>query len=192
MEAKREASFIRRYKEMLPLSECQKFIDYFNFATQKGNVGISSGSADNGGGINRTDTAIFLDRANPDLNGVVNRVLENCWHQYVEEFSFLSNVTVVTYASKMQRTPPSGGFHMWHWEHAHRHMNRDRMAVWTLYLTTHEDEGETEFLAHGLKVPAIAGDVCIFPADYTGVHRGNPVYTKDKYIVTGWFEYAPD
>jgi len=29
--------------------------------------------------------------------------------------------------------------------------------------------------------------VCIFPADYPYVHRGNPPLQKDKYILTSWF-----
>jgi hypothetical protein len=29
----------------------------------------------------------------------------------------------------------------------------------------------------------------IFPAAFTHTHRGNPVYSKDKYIATGWFNF---
>ena len=33
---------------------------------------------------------------------------------------------------------------------------------------------------------AVAGDVIIFPAGYTHVHRGNPPIGGTKYIATSW------
>ena len=50
-----------------------------------------------------------------------------------------------------------------------------------------DGEGETEFLWQGLRVKPKAGTVCIFPASFTHTHRGNPVYSCDKYIATGWY-----
>ena len=38
-----------------------------------------------------------------------------------------------------------------------------------------------------MKLRPKKGTVCLFPASWTHTHRGNPVYTKDKYIATGWF-----
>ena len=187
-----ETSFIREYPGVLTGLECENLITFFESALVQDNIFVSNGAQDNGGGINRSDTAIYLERVSTETNEKVFDVVRRCWEQYVTEFKFLQNTGVVSYTSKMQKTPPMGGFHSWHWEHnyaPHDISNRNRLAVWTLYLTTHEDEGETEFLAHGLKVKPEAGKFCIFPADYTAVHRGNPVYKKNKYIVTGWYEY---
>ena len=64
-----------------------------------------------------------------------------------------------------------------------------RAAVWILYLTSHEEQGETEFLQQGIRVAPQAGRVVIWPASFTHPHRGNPVYDGNKYIATGWFEY---
>jgi len=33
------------------------------------------------------------------------------------------------------------------------------------------------------------GTICIFPAGFTHVHRGNPPLSGDKYIATGWYEF---
>ena len=185
-----ETNFIREYKNVLTPIECQDFIKFFEELSISERVAIANGSEDNGGAKNRLDNAIFVERCDPNRAAYLNQFLINGWNQYCKEFPFLEGVTISSYNQKLQKTPPSGGFHKWHWEHNGSHDNRNRLAVWTLYLTTHENEGETEFLAHGLRVAPEAGKLCIFPADYTAVHRGNPVYSKDKYIITGWFEYA--
>ncbi len=67
--------------------------------------------------------------------------------------------------------------------------NRDtqRILAWTVYLNTFEGEAETEFLQHGKRLNPVAGTVAIWPAYWTHMHRGNPPYSKDKYIATGWF-----
>lgn len=185
-----EPNFIREYKNVITPVQCQDIISFFNDLTESQIVHVADGSVDNGGAKNRVDSSVFLERCDRERASIINQVLINCWDKYVQEFTFLGGVTVSSYTQKLQKTPPSGGFHTWHWEHNGDHDNRNRLAVWTLYLTTHENEGETEFLAHGLRVAPEAGKLCIFPADYTAVHRGNPVYSKDKYIITGWFEYA--
>lgn len=184
-----ESNFIREYHNALSEEQCQELITVFEETIKQDGVYIGNGAKENGGGSNRSDISLHLQKFAPDANGLVMQAVKGCWESYILEFPFLQNHKVISYSSKMQKTPPGGGFHVWHWEHNADHMHRDRMAVWTLYLTDHEDEGETEFLAHGWRVKPEIGKFCIFPADYTGVHRGNPVYSKDKYIVTGWYEY---
>lgn len=183
------ASFIREYPNAVSRKDCAYLIDYFERYLSDGSAFVHNGNEDNNGGANRVDQAIFLNQVDNNCAGIANKAVEGCWKDYIDEFKFLDTVSVASYQCKMQKTPPMGGFHSWHWEHAGLNGFRNRMAVWTLYLTDHEDEGETEFLAHGLKVKPEAGKFCIFPADYTAVHRGNPVYSKPKYIVTGWYEY---
>jgi len=57
-----------------------------------------------------------------------------------------------------------------------------------------EGEGETEFLHQGMRVQPRKGDLVVWPAFFTHVHRGNPVYTTDKYIATGWmlWDHPPE
>ena len=60
------------------------------------------------------------------------------------------------------------------------------MFVSQLYLTDDFDGGETEFLYQNLREESVAGDVIIFPAGYTHVHRGNPPLGGTKYTATSW------
>lgn len=184
-------SFIREYTDVLTPKQCEALILFFEHTVNSGSAFLQQGNKTNGGGLNRKDTALYLQEASSQFSEMVGGVVASSWEKYVDEFNFLENLSVYSFHQKLQRTPPRGGFHRWHWEHSNDSQYRDRIAVWTLYLTTHEDEGETEFLAHGLKVKPEAGKMCVFPADFTAVHRGNPVYTKNKYIITGWYHYAP-
>ena len=49
-----------------------------------------------------------------------------------------------------------------------------------------DGEAETEFLYQKRRIKPEQGMMCIFPAGLTHVHRGNTVFTQDKYILTGW------
>jgi hypothetical protein len=63
-----------------------------------------------------------------------------------------------------------------------------RVAVYTVYLNDIEEGGETEFLYQLKRLKPKKGTICIFPAGYTHVHRGNTPFLGEKYIVTGWLE----
>ena len=89
--------------------------------------------------------------------------------------------------TKIQKTQPGGGYHVWHTERSFGNLGCNRALVWTVYLNDIKEGGETEFLNQNQRVPAKTGRACIFPADFPYVHRGNPPLGEDKYIVTSWF-----
>ena len=60
------------------------------------------------------------------------------------------------------------------------------MFVIQLYLNDGFEGGETEFLYQNLREEAVTGDVIIFHAGYTHVHRGNPPLGATIYTVTSW------
>jgi hypothetical protein len=89
---------------------------------------------------------------------------------------------------KLQKTTPSEGYHIWHCENGDR-LTQQRVAAFTVYLNDDFEAGETEFLYQQRRLKPKKGSVCIFPAAYTHLHRGNPPIGGTKYIITGWLEY---
>jgi len=89
---------------------------------------------------------------------------------------------------KIQKTEPSGGYHLWHCEHMSATTSK-RILAWSLNLNDDFEAGETEFLHQQRRVKPEKGTLCIFPAGITHVHRGNPPIGGNKYIATGWLEY---
>ena len=93
--------------------------------------------------------------------------------------------TIYTY--KIQKTVPSGGYHVWHSEHGSMAF-AGRTGVYLLYLNDVDEGGETEFLYYPKRVKAKTGRFILWPAGFTHTHRGNPPISNTKYIVTGWIE----
>jgi hypothetical protein len=117
----------------------------------------------------------------------INEALDKCIKLYAEEFWVVKQLKATSLHIKLQKTPPRGGYHVWHSEQSGL-INAQRVLAWTVYLNDIQNgEGETEFLWQGLRVQPKAGTVSIFPASFTHTHRGNPVYSCDKYIATGWY-----
>ena len=113
--------------------------------------------------------------------------LQHCFDRYSAEFDIIKDLPLKASTLKLQKTVPGGGYHVWHCEQGVED-GANRAAVYSLYLNTIEDAGETEFLYQKLRIPAKENTMVIWPAGFTHPHRGNAVYgDKAKYILTGWF-----
>jgi hypothetical protein len=151
--------------------------------------GVRDGRGTNGRG-NRKDVSYFADTERAYFEESLRGSINDCAKEYITEYPNLGEYHLSNRALKIQKTPPHGGYHVWHHEHSYSDMAR--ILVWTAYLNDiTEGEGETEFLYQGLKVNPKKGRVCLFPSMYTHLHRGNPPYSCDKYIATGWFLAQP-
>jgi len=142
--------------------------------------------------LGRKDLAIFLgDEAFQqfDLCNLLSEYLHTSLLEYIEEFGQLKSVPLSNrYVFKVQRTPPGGGYHVWHCENHNPPENYCRELVWMIYLNDLPDgEAETEFLYQARRVKPTRGSIVIWPAGATHMHRGNPVYSQSKYILTGWY-----
>jgi len=96
---------------------------------------------------------------------------------------------IITDHVKIQKTLPTQGYHVWHIEHNQGRENEKRILVYTIYLNTIEDGGETEFLYQSQRVKPVKGRIVIWPAGFPYVHRGNPPLNEEKYILTSWITY---
>ena len=180
--------FIGIYENVLSKEECNSIIELFendlkNKADNDGNTQFL------GGKMQRYDYQKFYhysDESNKIVT-VINNALNKCAALYAEEFWIVKQLNIESLDIKLQKTPPRGGYHVWHCEQSSKR-NESRVLAWTIYLNDiPSGEGETEFLWQGLRVQPKAGTVSIFPASFTHTHRGNPVYSCDKHIATGWY-----
>jgi len=140
-----------------------------------------------GGQLNRKDFAMILNYSNRDLVLKINSVLRTCVRHYISEYQSLRNTKMISSDIKVQKTPPGGGYHLWHYENSDE-SHALRELVWMIYLNDMPDgEGETEFLHQRRRIKPTAGTVVVWPAGFTHTHKGNTVLTQDKYILTGWY-----
>lgn len=147
------------------------------------------GRESNGSAIDRVDDSVMFNQISDplciDIHNVMAKHLEQ---EYCKKYASFNGFPCISEHVKVQRTPPKGGFHTWHKEHGPDSRSAYRTLVWTLYLNDIPDgEGETEFLEYGIKVQPKKGKLCFFPAGWSHTHRGNPVYSCNKYIATGWY-----
>ena len=191
-----DQGFIGIYPGLLPPEDCKTVIEEFNKAEAEENSPKSAHSIKHGhtyhlhSKVIRLDKNIFANESMPEVHAIINKALEKGMQMYTDYFFPASEVLLISTQTKVQKTSPRGGFHKWHCECISLDSS-NRALAWMIYLNdVAEGEGETEFLWQGLRIQPKAGTVCIWPAIFTHMHRGNPVYSQDKYIATGWFTYA--
>jgi hypothetical protein len=186
--------FIGSYDDCLDEEECNTLIDFFENREQKH---YGSNQIKEYKHLGRNDISINLLRFkdDPKISSIVEKLRESIDNSiliYKDVFFTYNQVLsdqLVNPHIKMQKTPPRGGYHVWHCELTDI-SSIDRSLAWIMYLNDVPDgEGETEFLWQGIKIKPKRGRCVIWPAHFTHVHRGNPVYTTDKYILTGWICY---
>lgn len=186
-------TYIRHWDYALSEADCDRVIAKFDEIESNSYISanvIADGASQYGGALARKDFSLFFDQVAREESKFIHSVVGQRMEEYKKEFMGLEGMGgIVSYSCKVQRTPPKGGFHNWHSEHGPTLGSFRRVAVWLLYLTTHDESGDTEFIQQGIKFKPKKGTLVIWPAAFTHPHRGNPVYDKDKYIATGWFEF---
>ena len=92
---------------------------------------------------------------------------------------------------KLQKYKP-GGKYIWHHDWS---MTIDPVSsriftfMWYLNTIEEKDEGYTEFI-DGVKVQPKCGNLILFPATWTFLHRGYPPKVE-KYLCNGWIHAKP-
>lgn len=179
--------FIGTYENVLSKEDCKNIIEIFENEL-KSKIDSSGENQFFRDKMERHDYHKFYksDDLSNSIVLKVNESLEQAINLYAEEFWIVKQLKATSLGIKLQKTPPRGGYHVWHCEQESG--ASDRVLAWTVYLNDIPNgEGETEFLWQGLRVQPKAGTISIFPASFTHTHRGNPVYSCDKYIATGWY-----
>jgi hypothetical protein len=144
---------------------------------------------DRSSGLKRQGEQLFMPNAFSTHIFDIQKCVMESLREYVETISSLSNSVLLLDNMKFQYQPIGGGFHSWHHEQASGE-SRGRAVVWAIYLNDVQEGGETEYLYQHVRLKPQKGMLAMWPAGYTHPHRGNPCYTDEKYILTGWLSYA--
>lgn len=188
--------FIGVFSEVYPEGFCEHLIAEFDRHRELG-AGTNRQNGEGALKHSKDDYQIFSNGKNINFESFNDhsttnfffKGLQNCFEEYVKEFSLLKSIEINCNNMKMQKTSSGGGYHVWHGEQGNGdHANRG--LVYMLYLNTlpTEANGETEFLYQQRRINPVENTMVIWPAAFTHAHRGNPVYGDNhKYIVTGWF-----
>jgi hypothetical protein len=197
--------FIKVYKDAYSTEFCDKVIESWEKMAEAGEVELGAkkeGKPQDWSDVTfRCDKAIFMDLLRTESPTWVNeekidlseeffKIILEYVVIYLKEVGQYENFYLSPMNMKVQKYPAAkgGGYYKFHFERtctSTLHMRR--VLTYLLYLNDiPEGEGETEFLYQGCRYQPKKGTLVIFPADFTYTHRGNPVYTTDKYIATGW------
>ena len=193
------SDFIGVWENFVPPVLCESVINHFNDIVINSSI-TPSQSIDcymdgekqfPNGKLGRSDQAILLNQTSQPLSSNINQYLQASASHYVDKYSQLKGCKLISSDLKVQKTSPEGGYHQWHYENSgYDFCNRE--LVWILYLNTMpEGEAETEFMYQKRRIRPTQGTVIIWPAGLTHVHKGNTVFTEDKYILTGWYLKIP-
>lgn len=180
--------------DLMTKNECDEIIEMYDLfestgETRKGQEDFGEYPSTVRGSLRRNDHAMWTWDY-PGLSKFIISKVEEGYQYYKNEFFQIESANITFAEAKIQRTPIRGGFHEWHCETGDI-STIERCLVWMIYLNDIPDnEGETEFLWQKMRVKPKAGRFVMWPAFFTHVHRGNPVYTHSKYIATGWGTYT--
>ncbi len=177
--------FIGVYENAFPNDWCNNVIDLIN------NSSLRPRPLNEGGDLNKKDLCYFFNLKDNISQEFITNFFKKYWVLYAAQNPYLNSYErhSILYV-KGQKTKPTEGYHIWHCEHGNYEIS-NRIAAYTLYLNDVQEGGETEFLYQSLRIPPKQGSLCIFPSNYTHLHRGNPPLTNDKYVLTGWVEILP-
>lgn len=192
--------FIGTFDGFVSKEICEQLIEVFekeqqhqkNIFNRKESEGVSS--------IYKNDLSMILNRDTEgyqyELFGNFLNQFRECLNIYIKDTDYLDYTGIADLhftTNKLQKTLPSGGYHLWHVEKLYNRMCF-RVLVYTVYLNDISAGGETEFLFQKTRISPKQGRVCIFPAHFPYVHRGNPPLDQAKYIITSWLNssHIPD
>ena len=174
-------NFIRIYKVNKKI--CDNLINYHKLNTEY----KVKGSLLEGVDINIKESidVNFYNQSNNKHIIEFFEALSLCINKYLNEFYL--NINVHTdIINLIQYYPVNGGFKIFHFENGNM-LTKDRKLVYMLYLND-VDDGGTEFKYQKISLEAKKGNLVIWPAEFTHIHKGIISKTKEKYIATGWLK----
>ena len=186
-----EKSFIGAW--YLPdIQVCDELIRFFK-QSDKQHPGIIGEGIVHKDTKDSTDVVVPLDQFEHPVMRRYLAMLMAVMRSYVHKYERAGETGnwYITEAINIQHYRPGGGYPAWHTERtSNRFPTVNRHLVFMTYLNDVHDKGETEFLYQKLAVKPRKGLSLVWPTDWTHTHRGVISPSEDKYIITGWFDFA--
>lgn len=183
------SQFIGSYSNLYSDEFCDEIMRTFDYYQSINDVYCEDTQFPNSN-AGRFDWAFDLHSMGPSLDydplSVLYEPMQECLEEYRQVFGTLKDVPMYSIIQKVQKTPPGGGYHVWHDENSTLEHCR-RVIVWMVYLNDDFKGGETEFLYYKRREQPEKGKLLLWPAGYTHTHRGGMVLEGNKYVITGWF-----
>ena len=173
-------------------------VDFYNRRGDLHRRGASFGNDDEHTAhkISTDISLVAIDRSDPEacaLAQTIVRAVEAGLQQYLKERPLFLQVCpeqnlFIPPLFNIQHYAPGEGFKAWHcdWSTANDATEpNNRVLAWILYCND-VDDGGTEFHWQQRQIEAIRGQLALFPAGMSHVHRGRVSTTTSKTIATGW------
>jgi len=171
-------SFIGQYK--IEDSVCDNLIEEFKKRKDEHNTDYHP---------HKKSTDLCMQPNDPALE-IYATELQKCITAYEKFYNLELNKFGITNhyndTCVIQYYKPGEGFPALHYERASM-SSLKRELVYMLYCNTLKNGG-THFPNQNKTLKAVKGKLYIWPAGFTHPHQGVICKTKEKYIVTGWFE----
>tara|TARA_R110000787_G_scaffold167944_1_gene280915 strand:+ start:546 stop:1145 length:600 start_codon:yes stop_codon:yes gene_type:complete len=135
-----------------------------------------------------TDLQISSTNEEPEVFAYRNS-LQRCLEDYVKTYPSIQGLSRFNICEdiNIQYYKKGGGYKNWHMERSGSQTIK-RCLVFMTYLNDVKDGG-TEFKYQKFISPAKKGLTLIWPPDWTHSHKSQVSFSKDKYIITGWYSF---
>lgn len=139
-------------------------------------------------------TAFTSDSISPVVHKNYVNALQKCVDEYKRIYKWcnMDKNWSIQNRYNIQLYKPGNSYSNWHVEDpgpTSRMGKNIRHLVFTTYLNTVEEGGETAFMYQNVNVSPIKGLTVIWPAGWTHPHKGIAAPSEKKYIATGWCTY---
>ena len=180
--------FIYCEKGVLPKDSCKKIIDFFDE-----NNGMASPGEYNGKVGNIDNLEIPIDISNPDDNYGIGRYVQNGMFNYKKRYPLIDTRLGpwdCYHKCQLMKYEPDKYYDKIHCENdCYNRPSVERVFGWMIYLNDIRRGGGTEFIHQRFTAKPRAGDLYIWPAGWTHMHRGVNAPKEVKYILTGWCSF---
>ena len=185
MLIEKKMNFIFLKENSYPKIACEQLIDFFE---NNKNLSKPGGAGKNilqnlelSLTINRNDA--FWGLGDTIMNGVKEYLKEyKLFHECLPEWGLDQNIQLCKFKA-------GKNYNFIHCENDGNPDHMKRILAWMLNLNDIKEGGETQFIYQNFKTNPKAGNLYIWPAGATHMHKGITAPNEDKYFVSGWFVF---